>query len=374
MNFWRRISLRHAGWALGFVCVWSVTTEARADRVVLFSPGGSAAEVRRLSVETLMTSTLRDLGHDVVSGAGIQHGSVSGVPTTEAQMVEVANANQALWVVTSEVNPLAGQYRLHVTAGYTLVRRVESLEVNVVVADEQARIRDVLQSMIRAPGLGDDALRLTEEAAPANPQTDAQRAEAEREARERAQREAEAAAARTALAEREAARARDEAAAREHDFENRPRYGADPERPWIGQVGLGMISLASHDAARAGGFLWNMQFRVGHGFASAPGLELRGGFDIVGGAASGFALNVGGVYLGSFFAAPVYIGGGAELGLFLNTTGARDAGLLLRASAIVSWRVGPRFFLEGLLPEISYLSLGGGIVGIGLSVRAGVRF
>lgn len=368
MTFIRRIS---------FLCflfsVWSVAIEAHADRIVLYPPAGAATDDRRQAVEALMSETLRGLGHDVIAGSAIQRGTTAAQPRTEAEMVEVATANRAQWVLTSEVQPLAGQYRLNLVAGYTVVRRVESLDVNVVEADEAERMRDVLRSLIRASGLGDDALRLSEDQA-ANPSTNTPNPADEAAARARAQQEEEARAAREALAAREAAHAREEAAARATEFENRPRYGADAEKPWIGQLGLGMISLASHDEARAGGFLWDVQLRFGHGFVSAPGLELRGGLDVVGGASSGFALNVGGVYLASFFAQPVYIGGATELGLFVNTTGARNAGLLFRASAAVSWRVGPNFFLEGLLPEISYLSVGGGVVGVGLSVRGGIRF
>lgn len=349
--------------------VWSIAIEAHADRVVLFPPAGAATDDRRQAVDALMSETLRGLGHDVIAGSAIQRGTATAQPRTEAEMVEVATANRAQWVLTSEVQPLAGQYRLHLVAGYTAVRRVESIDVNVVEADETERMRDVLRSLIRASGLGDDALRLSEDE-PATPATNTSDPADEAAARARE----EARVAREALAAREAAHAREEAAARATEFENRPRYGADAEKPWIGQLGLGMISLASHDEARAGGFLWDVQLRFGHGFVSAPGLELRGGLDIVGGASSGFALNFGGVYLASFFAQPVYIGGATELGLFVNTTGARNAGLLFRASAAVSWRVGPNFFLEGLLPEISYLSVGGGVVGVGLSVRGGVRF
>ena len=353
------------------LAVLSFASSAFADRVVVFTPGGTATDSRRQEVEAIVLTALRDQGHEVIRGNAIQRGTVTGTPSTEADMVTVATANHAEWVIASEVAPLAGQYRWHVTAGYTVVRRIESIDVNVVVANEEERIRDVVRSLIRAAGLGDDALRLSEDDPHAATNTNANE-----EAEEAARREREEAARleQEAIAERERAHAAEEAAAREHDFENRARYGADAQHPWIGQAGLGMISLASHDNARSGGFLWNLQLRFGHGFVSAPGLELRGGIDIVGGAASGFSLNVGAVYLGSFFSAPVYIGGSAELGFLVNTTGARDVGLLLRASGAVSWRVSERFYLEGLLPEITYASIGGDIVGIGLSVRAGYRF
>lgn len=350
----------------------TVSSSAMADRVVVFTPGGSATDSRRQGVEAIMLTALRDQGHEVVSGNSVQRGGVAGVPATEADMVAIGTANQAQWVVTSEVTALAGQYRWHVVAGYTVVRRVESIDVNVVIADEEVRVRDVMRSLIRRQGLGDDALRLSEDdpqtvTPPANPTDEAEEA-ARREREEAARREQDA------IAARERDHQAEEAAARQREFENRPRYGADPARPWIGQVGLGMISLASHDSARSGGFLWDLQLRFGHGFVSAPGLELRAGVDIVGGAASGFSLNAGAVYLGSFFSAPVYIGAAAELGLFINTTGARDVGFLFRASGAVSWRVSERFYLEGLLPEISYVSIASGIVGVGLSVRAGYRF
>ena len=145
------------------LAVLSFASSAFADRVVVFTPGGTATDSRRQEVEAIVLTALRDQGHEVIRGNAIQRGTVTGTPSTEADMVTVATANHAEWVIASEVAPLAGQYRWHVTAGYTVVRRIESIDVNVVVANEEERIRDVVRSLIRAAGLGDDALRLSED-------------------------------------------------------------------------------------------------------------------------------------------------------------------------------------------------------------------
>lgn len=361
---------------------------ARADRVIVYSLGGTASEERIEHIEEAILTAVRGLGHTVVnppSGAR---------PSTASEMDGLALSRSADYVLVPALDgTMAGQYRLHLVVGHG--GRVEELVVNVTEADEEARLRDVLGAMLRIDGLGDDALRLSDvesDEARAAREAEEARRRAEEEARRRAEEEATAAdeearrraeeEARLAAeeeerrrAEEEAARAAEEARRTEEERWNaRPTYGSDGA--WMLMVGgeAGpMIGLGNNVTGRStGGAFGLVQVRVAR--LLVEGLELRGGADLILGVMTGLDIQVGAAYQFSPFVEPIYLGASAELGASFAFTGARDAGFLFRVSALVGWRPADHFYLEAALPEIGVMTNGVGAVVLGLSLRAGYRF
>jgi len=359
---------------------------ASADAVALLALGGRADQERLEATEQVMAELLREQGHRLAapSAASVDH------PPTSAQLEQVAEDSRAIYVITAEVEPMRGQYRLSIHVYYRPAGRLEELVVTVLEDEERARLADVLRSMVRREGLGEDALRLTEEIDPEDrAQREAEeqarreaeeqaRREAEeqarleeeerarREAEEQARREAEEQARREAEAEREAAEA----------WDARVPYGADA--PWMIQLQVGgryAATLGSLPAgAQGGGGLFDAGLRLGRSFEGVDGFELRGGLDFATGTYTALGIHVGASWLGSFFVEPVFIGLGGEVGVIFTLTGSRDAAFSGRVSALFAWRPADHFYLEASLPELGYVSPGAGALTIGASLRAGYRF
>jgi len=273
---------------------------------------------------------------------------------------------------------MPGQYRLLLRVGYAPLGRVEELEVNVVEAEEPARLADIVRSMVRPEGLGEDAVRLSAGDAEAQARLEAARLEREAAERARLEEEQRARLAREAeqrrqLLERERQRTAEREQRERDAWARRERYGVG-DRPWIVLAGLDVRSLIAHPSDRSGGFFGGVELRGGYAIPGVPGLEARAGVDVIFGSISALTFTVGGVYLASPFTQPVFIGGGGDLGLFVGTTGARVAGFTARGGPMISWRAGPRFYVEGTVPELTYISVSSGALAIGLSARAGVRF
>ncbi|MBX7191845.1 MAG: hypothetical protein K1X94_07295, partial [Sandaracinaceae bacterium] len=170
--------------------------------MVLYPVTGDADQDALDEIEDALEASLGRVGHTRAPTPG---GISSHAPTTSAQMEGIGMSAQARYVVVPSIEPMPGQYRLHLIVGHD--GNVEELLVNVLRSEEPARLDDVLRCMLRPEGLGDDALRLS------GVESDEQRAA--REAAERARREADAAAQAQAEAERaEAARREAEEAAR----------------------------------------------------------------------------------------------------------------------------------------------------------------
>lgn len=378
--------------------LWALPALAQADRVVLYPVSGRADEARLTQVEEALATLLREQGHTLVPPPVAQR------PTTSAEMEATASAVNAAYVVVAEVEPLRGQYRLNIHVYYRPNGRLEDLVVTVLLAEERARLSDILSSMVRREGLGEDALRLTGEAGPSTPPTppgeseeERRRREAEaqarREAEERARREAEAAA--RAEEEERARREAEARSAREADaaraWAERRQYGTDGH--WMVQllVGGGYATRLGTlpGAVQSDGGLLDVGVRVGRTFDGLDGFELRGGFDIVTGSFAGpvigdgtapsvgytgLALHVGAAWLGSFFVEPVYIGVGGELGVIFTVTGGRDVGFSGRIGPLFAWRPTDRIVLEASLPELGIITPGSGAFTIGASLRASYRF
>ncbi len=354
---------------------------AQADRVVLFPLGGRAEQERLEEIETAISTILRDQGHTVVAP------TTTNVPNSSAQMESAASTGNAAYVITAEVDPLRGQYRLHITVYYRPNGRNEELVATVLESEERERLSDILSSMVRREGLGEDALRLTGESEGTGPipvvPAESEEERRRREAEEQAQREAEEQARREA--EEEAQRAAEQAAAERRERESdaqrawneRPQYGADGH--WLLQLGAGGRYAAALGAlpdprVQTGGGLFDVAFRVGRTFDGIDGFELRGGIDFTTGALMGLGIHAGAAWLGSFFLEPFYIGVGGEIGVIFTFTGARDVGFSGRVGAIFAWRPIEHFVIEASVPEIGILSPGLGAVTIGATVRAGYRF
>jgi hypothetical protein len=371
-----------AGFTLALL-VWAIPVLAQADRVVLYPLGGDAEQARLDAIEEQIATILRAQGHTLVPPP------VAEAPESSAEMNGVAEAVNANYVVVAEVEPLRGQYRFEIHVYYRPAGRLEDLVATVLEAEENARLSDILSSMVRREGLGADALRLTgEEAPPAQGETD----EARREAEEAAQREAEAQRAEEERLRREAEEAArqeaqaqaqreaDQAARREEEaqraWNERPRYGADGH--WmiqLGGAGRYAAPLGNLPAmVQGGGGLFDVSARVGRTFDGLEGFELRGGIDYTGGVLSALSLHVGAAWLGSFFVEPFYIGAGGEVGVIFPFTGSREVGFSGRVGALVAWRPVPHLVIEASLPEIGVITPGTGAITIGGSLRVGYRF
>jgi hypothetical protein len=391
----RRVNPRSRLFALAaLVLSSSLPAVAEADRVVLYSVTGRADDARLAEVEAQLAAVLREQAHTLVLPPSASR------PLSSAEMEATASAVNATYVVVPEVEPLPGQYRLSLHVYYRPNARLEELVVNVLLSEERARLSDVLSSMLRRQGLGDDALRLTGEPGPTATSGESEEERARRESEERARRESEERARRES--EERARRESEERARRES--EERARRESE-ERAWAerrpyGDDGAWMVQLAVGGgyATRLGalpgalsseGSLLDVGVRVGRTFEGLDGFELRGGLDVVTGTFAGpvigdgtspsvgytgVALRVGAAWLGSFFPEPVYLGLGGEVGLIFTATGGRDVGFAGTLGALVAWRPVRSLVLEASLPELSVITPGAGALSVGASVRAGYRF
>lgn len=365
------------------VLLAGATSVARADRVVLLPPSGTA-EVETLDeIEERLAAAIVAVGHEAVTDSAAVGPSAPPPPETANEMRAVAEMQTAGWVVVPRVTPLPGQYRLHLRVGQAAGPRVEEIEVIVLHANEDERLRDVLGAMLRPEGLGDDAVRLTEpqDGATVPPPGDVAAAEEEarrREEEERARLEAEEQA-RRQFEEREAQRRAEEERRREEAWKARERYG--DRGPWMLNVGLDLRPVIAHQEVIVegqdvgGGVLGGVSVRGGRSFEGLRGFELRVAADFTTGASSGLGLAAGAVYLfAPFEETPVFIGAGVEAGWFQFTTGNPVASFMARVAPMVVWRATEGLYFEAALPELMLLTANGGVGTLGLSIRGGTRF
>lgn len=354
---------------------------AHADRVLVLHATGSASEARIAEVEQALIVALGALGHTVLREPVA--GALADPPETANELRAVAEVQGAEWAVVPLVRGASDRaYEITLRVGYVQDTRIEVLAAEVVRLREDARLRELLAVLLRPEGAGATELagddvegrRLEASAAEAEIQAEVDARSAEEEAARLAEEEAQRAAEEAEAQAREAAEAEEARVAAERAFEERDRYGVADGLLHV-QAGVGALPLLSTGQGGSGGTLGSFSMRIGRGFEAVPGLELRAGFDAFFGAASGFALEVGGVYLYSPFTFPLHVGGGAELGLFKVTTGSQDAGFLLRVGPVVAFNLGESpLYVEAALPELVWTSVSGGAVALGFSGRVGVRF
>ncbi|MEM1414372.1 MAG: hypothetical protein AAGH15_05710 [Myxococcota bacterium] len=342
---------------------------------------GSASEAQRADVEQAVVDAVRALGHEVLRETF--DGDPAPPPETANELRAIAEVQGAEWALVPLVRGATERaYEVTFRVGWAPETRIEVLAAEVVRLREAERLEELLAVLLSPDGAGATPLagedtegrRLEARAAEDEIQAEveARRAaeEAERRAEEEAQRAAEEAAERERLA-REAEEARLEA---ERAFEQRDRYGIADGLLHV-QIGAGALPLLTTGQGGSGGTLGSFSMRIGRGFEQVPGLELRAGFDAFFGAASAFALEVGGVYLYSPFAFPLHVGGGLELGLFKATTGSQEAGFLVRVGPVVAFNLGESpLYVEAALPEVVWTSVSGGAMALGFSGRVGLRF
>lgn len=370
----------------------AVPAAARADRVVLYPLTGRADQDRLDDLEDHVDRVLRELGHEVLAAPGGL--STIDRPATAAEMEGVATAAGATYVLAIEIEPLRAQYRMHVRVGYQPTGRVEELTLTVLESEEHDRLTAVMRAMLRPEGLGEDAMRLTGDAADQGAISEEERLRreeeerarlaAEEEARRRAEEEERAREEEERRrAEERAAREAEEAAQRARDaWTNRATYGSDGE--WVVLVGGGASYAYLFTPARVirdamligtttdAGF-GLIEARLGRAFPGTDGLELRGGIDVFLGASGGMNVVLGAVWqLTPLAGVPIHLGPSIELGGSFSFTGGQNAGFVARASMVASWTPTPHFQLEVALPELG-VQTNAGLV-LGAALRAGYRF
>jgi hypothetical protein len=370
------------------------TTQARADRVVVVSPAGSATEELRDDVEDRIAEVIRALGHETVSPPNATDAIGERSLETSEELGEFARTANARFVVVTSIEPLPGQYRLLTRVFYTDLARVEELVVNVTLADERMQLNDILACMVRPSGLGDDAVRLgggasfdpvdtagtglTEEERRLLEAAGEAELEAEAEAERLAALEEEAAQAerdRLALEEEAALAAEEEANSESEAWSDRERYGTNGDiMVQAGFYGAGILTSGSQ-LANGGGFVGTLQLRAAYAITSLPGFELRGGIDAVLGSTSGIGFLGGGAFLASLFSdTPIFIGGHIEFGINVATSGNKGASFVTRLGPVASWRATDSIHLELAPLDFTIISSNGGGLLLGSSLRLGYRF
>lgn len=354
---------------------------AEADRVVVLRPAGELGEDGLDALEDGLAEAIRELGHQPVTESSALEADTQALPETANEMRAIADMQSAQWVVTARALPQPGGMQLTVRVAYAAVGRVEELDAEVRTSNQAARLRAILEVMLRPEGLGADVEGLAGDDAEARAAEDgaadseeqarlAAEAEAERleQEAEEARLAAEEEAARADFEERERLRA---AEAERRSWNDRERYGVPGG--WMVLGGLAVRPLFV-DAPGTGGVLGAFELTAGRSFRRLPGFQLRGSFDIGFGSVSSVALHAGGVYLASPFAnIPLHFGGGASVGVFRATTGNNVSSLLVRFGPIVAYRPTGNFFVE-VQPDFTWLSANNGATTIGVVARAGLRF
>lgn len=353
--------------ALALASLAGVAATAHAEQVVLLPVTGSDDEELTEHLDDALAEAVLGLSHQPMTEAYIVD---APPPETGNEMRAVAEMQNSTWVVVPRVSGVTPErYRLFLRVGYAPEGRVEELEVTVIRRQEGARLADVLGAMLRPAGVGDDAVRLTEEPTDTGPTPEELEAERQRQEEERAREEA----ARQEFLARERERAAEEARNRELRWENREQYG-QRGHPWLISAGVDIRPIIATGEGGSGGLLWGFSARLGRTFQGLDGFEARAVLDIVTGSAQGFGLGVGAAYLHSFWEdAPVFIGASVELGWYQGLTGNASAAFFVRGAPTVAWRPTDEIYLEVAVGEFQFLSTAGGAATTGVSARFGYR-
>ncbi|MAQ18745.1 MAG: hypothetical protein CMN30_28605 [Sandaracinus sp.] len=346
---------------------------AQAARVVLLRSVGSADLEMKEELDATVSRTLRGLGFHVLSEGAAMEVEEEVIPETANDLRAIAELQNATYTLQPIIHDASAEaYWVTFRAGYAPDTRVEELDAEIRVVHEEERLQQLLAALMRPAGLGEEAHALAgQDAAGRQQEQDAADAEAAAAAEAERQRLAAEEAEREAERERAAQEAADAEAAAERAFDERDRYGvADGLMMLSGGLGVRGLVKSGGD----GGALGSFELQFGRGFESIPGLELRAGLGLYFGAAGAFDLHVGAAYLTSLFAFPLHLGAILEGGLFMPITGQRSPGGMVRFSALASYNVTGNLYAELSLPAFTWLSNGGGAIGIGASIHLGARF
>jgi len=337
---------------------------AAADSVVVLTARGRlpVEEVTRL--EDRLVDAIREAGHEPFTERGALSADESTRPETANELRAVAEIQGADWVIDPRFDPAEGdRVRASLRVGYAPETRVEELVVDIPGDDPDPALVHAMSLLLRPEGAGPGAAADVLAAQAARDREAAESAAAERDAAEAERRRAEEAA---------AARRAEEAAARDRAERAAP-YASDGQ--WMLSFGLAARPILSGPQRALGGTLGGAEAVAGLHLDGVPGLELRAGAEVTFGAANGFALTGGAVYLFQpFRKVPFFVGPGADIGWFQGTSGDRGAALLLRAKPVLVYRLTQGLFVEADLPEISWNSTDGGSTILGFAARIGTRF
>ncbi|MEM9190116.1 MAG: hypothetical protein AAGF12_13110 [Myxococcota bacterium] len=362
---------RHLFTLLAVVLLGTVfgASSASADRVVLLPAQGEEIHRERLDdIEDAVAEAIVATGHEALTESGVSNDAAP--PTTANEMRAVAEIQNAQYLVIIRATIEERSYRLQVRVGYAPETRVEELEALVYFAGEEERLRDIFAALLRPEGLGEDAVRLTQD--PQSPEAAAAEEERRRQEEEEARRREEEERAREEFLERERQRELEAQQTAEERWENRERYGTP--QLWVASLGADIRPIIANDSDRRGGVLGGASLRLGRSFPQIPGLEARVAFDLSGGAQNSIAFAAGAVYALSPFEFPLHIGGTLELGYHQALSGNRVPGFLVRGGPVFIWRPFSQIYLEAQAPEFMFISSNNGVLTLGASVRAGVRF
>jgi hypothetical protein len=349
------------------VLLWA--SAASADRVVVLPPQGDAPQERLDHIEEQLFAAVRAAGHEPLSERGMAGAPAEPGPLPESgnELRAIAELQGAEWSVAPRVTSSGSRaYWLELRVGYAPETRLETLETEVRLSRETARLAEVLDALLRPEGVNgraedlageDEAARQAEEAAEEDePEPQPEPVDEDGSPDE----------------ERERIKKGPLPELDEPLLPSDPRYGDGGSLHL--QVGYGLRPIVKHSDRALGGMAQAIEIKVGHSFDSLPGFELRAGFDGVFGDTSGFSLYGGAVYLMTPFDVPLHLGAGAELGMHKATTGNDVAQFMARLSPVVSFRVVSDLYVEAALPELMYLSANDGALTVGGSVRVGWRF
>jgi hypothetical protein len=352
--------------ALAAACLASAVApaSAEAESVVVLHAHGDLPVEQVTRLEEQLVEAIREVGHEPFTERGALAADAGTRPETANELRAVAEIQGATYVVDPTFDPAPGdRVRIGLRVGYAPETRVEELVVDAPLEAPRGVMVDAVGRLLRPGGAGPAAAA---EILAAQAERDRAAREAEAAAREEAE------AARRAAEREEDARRAAEAAARADAAREAP-YGAGGD--WMISAGLAVRPILAGPDRALGGTLGSAEVIGGLLIDDVPGLELRGGLEVVFGAANGFALTGGAAYFFQpFDDVPFFLGPGAELGWFQGTSGDRGAALLLRAKPVLSYRFDDDLFVEASLPEIQWISTDGGSTILGFAARLGTRF
>ena len=321
---------------------------AYGARVALVPFGGEADPALVRQAETLVREALGDR-RDAIATADEVTRSVRTLSlalplSTTDQHLRLGRALGVEYVVAGRVTPLAGQYNLALTVYQVSDGRTEVLEQVVVASDSEDVVPRMLERLLRPGGLGEEPDPGQEEQRRLEEQRrveELRRQEEQREQEEQRQQEE----------QRRLEQQRREEQRRQHPpAPPRPLLSYTPDSPLGLRGGLGLGFLLGEKPTNRGPAIAIVRAQAAYMLLYKFGVEARAGIDVAFGTTGYFSLLVGGGMTPPVIrGVPLYLGGGVDLGLFVNTSGAREAFFQLRPSARAVYVIGDRFEI-GLEP------------------------
>ena len=333
---------------------------AYGARVALVPFGGEADPALVRQAETLARDALGERRDamataDEVTRSARRLGLALPLSTTD-QHLRLGRALAVEYVLAGRVTPLAGQYNLALTVYQVSDGRTEVLEQVIVAGGSEDVVPRMLERLLRPGGLG-------EEPDPAQQQQLEQRQQEEQRRQEELRRQEEQREQEEQRQQEEQRRLQEQ----RRQEEERRRHPPTPPQPLLSytpdsplglRAGLGLGFLLGEKPTNRGPAIAIFRAQGAYTLLYKFGLEARAGLDIAFGTTGYFSVLVGGGMTPPVIrGVPLYVGGGVDLGLFVNTSGARNAFFQLRPSARAVYVIGDRFEI-GLEPAAFTFLLG----------------